>query len=441
MTSAIYDYSMALSIDAASQSLLPTNMSTNKAAPPRNITTIAYAIALIKCGDKVSNAGVMSDSATVLRHSIHQTSVRNPKSGSKYDYRMYAIVHKQAERCSQQLADSGFEILIRDPPILQKDIQGEFLRSKIHREVCCGADEFVKLFAYTIFSEPLVVHLDLDFIITKPMDDLYDSMLYPKDSPEGQMARGRILLERPNDPWPDRVDAYMTRDWPQALPGRKAMYQAGFQVVRPDQTVFDKMIDVIRIGDYNEGFGRDNGWGGLGYGGNIGSMAMQGLLAYVYDEIYPNSWMELNQCAYNHMGMSLMKGKKCRNNMPTCQSCMHTPLDEIHSIHYTACRKPWLCASIGDKEDPNHRGKTLPEDVIDIQHCLELQSVWHTCRTDLENKLFKLTNDIGIREQGQKGTHQKEYFHGHCTGHGSSNYIGISANAETLRRIPELYSS
>ena len=415
--------------------------------------TIAYAISLIKCGDnKVSNSNSMIDSATVLRHSIHQTSIRNPTSNSKYDYKMYAIIHKQAVSCSQQLATVGFELLIVDPPILQQDIQGEYLKSHIHREVCCGSDEFVKLYAYNpqIFPphvHPLVVHLDLDFIVTKPMDDLFDVMLHPVDSIQYQQAKSKIYIEkRPTKSddvlWPNhQVDALFTRDWPQVLPGRKSMYQAGFQIVRPNQTVFDKMIHVIKVGHYVEGFGRDNGWGGLGYGGNIGSMAMQGLLAYVYDEIYPNTYMELNQCKYNHMGMDVKKRGKCRNNLPTCEDCMETPLEEIYSIHYTACRKPWLCPSVGDKEDKNNRGKTIPEDVVHVSHCLKLQSVWHTFRSDLEDKLFNLTNDNTIREQGQSGTHMKEYFQGHCKGHGYMNYLGISGKPETLQRIPELYNS
>ena len=62
---------------------------------------VAYAISLIKCSDKQSSTSGLIDTATVLRHSVHQTSMRNPSSGSKYDYKMYAIVHKKAESCSQ----------------------------------------------------------------------------------------------------------------------------------------------------------------------------------------------------------------------------------------------------------------------------------------------------------------------------------------------------
>jgi hypothetical protein len=68
---------------------------------------VGYAISLIKCGDHQSTPEGLIDAALVMRHSIHMTSVRNPKSGSKYDYKMYAIVHRNAEPCSHILQQAG----------------------------------------------------------------------------------------------------------------------------------------------------------------------------------------------------------------------------------------------------------------------------------------------------------------------------------------------
>jgi hypothetical protein len=228
---------------------------------------IAYAISLIKCGDFQSTTAGLSDAALVLRHSLHKTSVRTPASGSKYDYKMYAIVHEQAAKCSTVLSDAGFEVLVVPPPILASEIQGDFLRKNIHKEWCCGSAEFVKLYAYNhtmLNTHPVIVHVDLDFAFFKPMDDLFDAMIYDKESDLGKAARDRIPLERPSDPWPEQVQAFMTRDWPQVMPGRKAAYQAGFLVTRPDPAVFQLMIDTVRKGDYVDGYGRDNGWGGKG---------------------------------------------------------------------------------------------------------------------------------------------------------------------------------
>jgi hypothetical protein len=121
--------------------------------------TVAYAVSFIKCGDFQTHSAGLTDASLVLRHSIHKISRRNPDSGSKYDYKMYAIVHRDAEACSQILNETGFEVLVVEPPVKQEEIQGEFLRKMIHREWCCGADEFIKLYAYTLPEEIVVQYV------------------------------------------------------------------------------------------------------------------------------------------------------------------------------------------------------------------------------------------------------------------------------------------
>ena len=116
-------------------------VSGSHSAPEDLSNTIAYAISLIKCGDHQSTPAGLIDAALVLRHSVHMTSSRNPESGSKYDYRMIAIVHKKAETCSTKLRTVGFEIMVVDTPIQPKNIRGRFLRKMIDREWCCGHGE------------------------------------------------------------------------------------------------------------------------------------------------------------------------------------------------------------------------------------------------------------------------------------------------------------
>lgn len=241
---------------------------------PSEPVVIGYAVSLIKCGDFQSSRAGLVDAALVLQHSVHLTSARTPASGSVYDYRMFAIVHAQAEPCAGALRDAGYAVLVRDPPIARREIQGGYLRSHVQRAWCCGDDEFVKLYAYTLPEVPIVVHVDMDFVFHRPMDDVYDAMLFSKDSAIGKQARERIPVEFPNElTWPDNIEAMMTRDWPQVMPGRKPPFQAGFLVAKPNQEVFDVIVDVIRMGDYVEGYSRENGWGGSGHGGYVGAMA------------------------------------------------------------------------------------------------------------------------------------------------------------------------
>ena len=437
--------------------------------------TIAYAISLIKCGDFQSSTAGMNDAALVLRHSIHQNSIRNrdnmngSNNGnnipvSRYDYKMYAIVHTNAVSCSQGLADAGYELVIRDSPVQKADIESDFLRHHIHKEWCCGADEFIKLYAYTL-PEPIVVHVDVDYVVHQPMDDLFDAMLPTMDRELQQAARQRIPLEilhngnattdgtaDTNTVWPANVTAFMTRDWPQVMPGRKPGYQAGFLVIQPDPVVLDQLKAIISKGDYVEGFQRANGWGGLGYGGFVGAMAMQGLLAYYYDVYRPDSWMELNQCRFNHMGMDVLyrsqpafrphhkKKGMCRNDLDYCEDCMHTPLEQIYNIHYTQCRKPWNCIGLGSNMEGSDK-KSIPEDSVHFDHCMELLTVWHSHRSDLERKLLALTGDESI-EKGRSSDYKKPVFQGHCSGEGPENYHVLSEQGrpETWKRLAELYT-
>ncbi|KAL7537927.1 hypothetical protein ACHAXR_012067 [Thalassiosira sp. AJA248-18] len=237
---------------------------------------IAYAISLIRCSDFQSSTSGLLDAATILRHSVHETSIRTPASGSKYDYKLYAIVHTKAAGCSHILSDLGYQVILKDSPVQISEIKGDYLRKNVHKEWCCGADEFVKLYAYTIPDHPIVVHTDIDFMYHRPMDTLFDAMLLPSDSDGGERARRAIEMEYLEKSIPDNIQAYLTRDYHQVIPA----FQAGFIVLKPSMSAFNEYLDIIREGNYVEGFSRENGWGGKGCGGVVGSMAMQGLPAY-----------------------------------------------------------------------------------------------------------------------------------------------------------------
>ena len=250
--------------DNLAESKVNTGIETVTNSDPR---VVAYAVSFIKCGDKQSSAAGLVDASLILRHSIHKISSRNPSSGSKYDYKMYAIVHRQAEKCSAKLKDVGFETVVVDPPIQPDEIQGEYLRKHIKKEWCCGHDEFIKLHAYTLPHE-IIVHLDIDFAFYKPMDKLFDAILYDKDSEEGKYARSFIELERPGERLPDKIGAFITRDWAQVAPTKfPPGYQAGFLVARHDPKVMPEMLEIVREGNYSHGWGRGSGWHGSGHGG------------------------------------------------------------------------------------------------------------------------------------------------------------------------------
>lgn len=369
---------------------------------------------------------------------------------------MYAIVHPQAQTCSQTLEDLGFTILLRSPPVQEFEIQSDHLRKQIHSEWCCGIDEFIKLYAYTL-DEPVVVHLDIDFVMHKPMDTLLDVLLFEKDSAIGRAARTVLEVERTQSPdevviLPDKPQALLTKDWGQAVPGHKPLFQAGFLVARTNPEVMEHVAEIIRTDPFPDA---KSGWSGMGYGQYVGAMAMQGVMAFYYDVHAPNDFIELNQCRYNHMGMDTLfraapnyfpryKGR-CRNNSTYCEDCQDTSVEQIYNVHYTQCRKPWLCVGEGNegmKKKPRDRTPLekmlIPVDNVHVDHCLQLAAIWHGHRTDLESKLYKLTGD-GKIEEGRKGGYMKDIFHGHCEQLGSGGYLNITGKPESLKRLVELY--
>jgi hypothetical protein len=208
-------------------------------------------------------------------------------------------------------------------------------------------------------------------------------------------------------------------------------------------------VDVIKHHPFDGGYSRENGWGNKGYGGYVGAMAMQGLMAYYYDVVRPNTSVELNSCRFNHMGMdNLYRANpnfkksysewvgKCRSAQPDCEDCTITNVSLIYNVHYTQCRKPWNCVAVG--VDGGNKGAAIDTTTGKLEHCLPLIQKWHDVRRDFQAKLMTLSKDESIHE-GATGTYRKELFRGHCKAEGPSGYLQIQANSETFAKIPTMY--
>lgn len=167
-------------------------------------TSVGWAVTITGCG-----SDPITEGAAVLKHSIHLASIHG-NLGGRYDYKMYAIYHPEGFKCAKTLESLGYTLLERETPVRVQDIQGEFLRTRIHKNGCCGERELVKLEAYTLTDHPIVVHMDLDTVIYKPMDNLFDWMMAkPSDTP---YDASDIALQWPNAEHPKKVNAFFTRD-------------------------------------------------------------------------------------------------------------------------------------------------------------------------------------------------------------------------------------
>lgn len=144
-----------------------------------------------------------------MKYSIHKASVHG-NLGGRYDYKMVAIHHPDATECAKSLEELGYELIERPTPVKVKEIEGEFLKERIESNGCCGAKELIKLEAYTLTDYPVVVHLDMDFLLLKPIDTLFDVML----DQSGDLTKYSSSLDLmwPNRTMPAKVNAFFTRD-------------------------------------------------------------------------------------------------------------------------------------------------------------------------------------------------------------------------------------
>jgi len=364
-------------------------------------TTIGFAVTITGCGKDPITEG-----AAVLKHSVHLASMHG-NLGGKYDYKMYAIYHPSGLECAKTLESLGYTLVERETPVAVKDIEGEYLRSKIEKNGCCGEKELVKLEAYTLTQHPVVVHLDLDTLILQPLDGLFDWMI------AGDQARSfdssDITLQWPEDDVPQKINAFFTRDYNMGGAKKKRLkpVQGGFLVLRPDMKVYDEFVEIIRKGHFTDG----GGWGGV-TGVFYGSMTFQGIIPYFYDVLHPGTAVELNHCVFNQMADNPRNERtvndvvhgKCMTGEDDCEDCRSRPLEEVITAHFTLCQKPWWC---------------LPQDQDMIQQrlCRKLHHQWYRIRSDLEESW-------GRSVMGE-GDYQKDHFYGHCKSHGQKGYLYI----------------
>eukprot|EP00536_Pseudo-nitzschia_multiseries_P000868 jgi/Psemu1/250005/estExt_Genewise1Plus.C_110057 len=365
-----------------------------------DVVTIGFAVTITGCG-----SDPITEGAAVLKHSIHLASLHGPLGG-KYDYKMYAIYHPDGHKCAETLTALGYELVERETPVAVKDIQGDYLRSKIEKNGCCGEKELVKLEAYTLTQHPVVVHLDLDTLVLQPMDSLFDWMM-AGDKARDFDASG-IELQWPEAEVPETINAIFTRDFNMCGPKKKVKpVQGGFLVLRPSMDVYNEFVEIIREGHFTQG----GGWGGI-TGVFYGSMTFQGIIPYYYDLLHPGQHVEANHCVYNQMAdnprnkrtVNDVVSGDCMTGAKDCEDCRSRPLDQVITTHFTLCQKPWMC---------------LPQDsdVIQQRLCRKLHHEWYRIRSDLEKSW-------GRPELGE-GQYQKEHFYGHCNGHGTRGYINI----------------
>ena len=368
--------------------------------PPK----IAYAVSLTGCGgafnqttaDPNARSFQIAEGAAVLAHSIHRASSRDASSGlgGRYDYELVAIYHPDAEPCVGILRELGYRLIRRDVFVEVEEIQGDFLRETIRSSGCCGEKELIKMEAYALLEYPLVLIVDLDCLIFKPLDTLFDYMLH-------NIAPPPVHLQRPNNALPSNVSLLYTLDYAVVSPARKIKpIQGGFLLIRPDMEVYEELRSIMKEGDYR----KKGGWAGK-TGKYWGGHTVQGLLPYYYLVVQSrHPAVEVNRCIYNNMVPKARTGEGvCFSQEEPCQDCQQQPLDTILSTHFTNCEKPWHCQrQIG--------GAKL---------CRAFHHAWFKLRAEMEKSWGRAGHGSAPKWADY------DHFFGYCQSRGSKGYKAI----------------
>ena len=131
----------------------------------QNRKKIAYAITVTKDGPFLDGALVLGHAALKL----HRHSDRPGQINSKYEAELVAIVAPSVVSSRSVLEKFGWKVVERELPVQLDEIVNRKYADEMKSSGCCGADEFLKLWAYTLTEYHRVVLLDMDSIIFKNM--------------------------------------------------------------------------------------------------------------------------------------------------------------------------------------------------------------------------------------------------------------------------------
>jgi hypothetical protein len=379
--------------------------------------TVAFVVTITSC---VARGGKdpyhVFDGAAVLSYSIHQNSIRGT-NGGEYDYVLYAFYHPDAAVCAKPLAKFGYIVQERDTPVALADMENAEVRDSMVKSGCCGEKELIKFEAFTLVQYPIVVLLDVDTLLLKPLDRLFDFILKTTKLPlpEDLMYVGKPAMAgmNTNVTVPKQLDLLYTDDLNMVpVEEEPKGTQGGFVIFRPNQTVYDDIVTIVKKGDFIFGLKPHSGWGGLS-GYYHGSLTFQGLMPYYFQILYPGRALAMNWCVWNSAGIPHQdrnNGDKCYSQQKTCENCRARPVASMGLIHMTeCCGKPWACYHANSAVD-------LEYNAI----CNGFHYRWFKVRSALKKSW-------GRPGKGTGG-YQRDIFLGYCKSDGVQGYERMDFN-------------
>ena len=168
------------------------------------------------------------------------------------------------------LQSENYVVEILGHPITDDDfaINNQYIKDNIQNDV--GIRDSTKLQAWTMTSHPIVVLMDYDSVLQKPLDQDIDFLL-ADDGLKG------FYISSP----PDEVTG-------------KAGVDTGFMMIKPSMEEFER----IRKMYINTPFNPATGWNGFGYHQYKGDMGLSGFLNWYFHN--DAGYVELDRCLYAH---------------------------------------------------------------------------------------------------------------------------------------------
>ena len=125
----------------------------------------------------------------------------------------------------------------------------------------------------------------------------------------------------------------------------------------------------------------------------------------------------MNRCYYNTMVDDPMNTRQvvkhndtlmCRTLEKTCQDCRKVSIDEIYTMHFTLCLKPWKCFDTSTSRQKH----------LQLGLCLEGQRIWHRLRQDMEDEWARYYPDYSLVDEPPELSGASAYYKnltfGHC---------------------------
>lgn len=210
---------------------------------------------------------------------------------------------------------------------------------------CCGEKELLKFEALRLTQHPIVVMLDMDMIVSNPLDDLFDLMLYNRHP----LVNHHFM--RPDQELPRDIWLFYTNDYTITSPDVDVKpTQGGFTIVKPNVTIYNDIMSIVKKGNFSGRYGwhpRSDFF--------YGSPTFQGLTPYYYQIVQPGHAVELNWCRHNSGNTPPRTAQgKCFTNQTNCEDCRDMKLSDVYVYHFLFCGKPWMCDPDEERKLPKH---------------------------------------------------------------------------------------